>query len=84
MVSVDPIDEIVKTQKTYDVPFALLSDPDKTTHEAYKVLNAEGKAAIPSVFLITKDGKVKWAHADRDYKRRPHVDDLLEVVPRAL
>ena len=80
MISVDPVDEVAKTQKQYEVPFALLSDPDKSAHSAYHVLNEKGDAAIPAIFLIMQDGKVRWAHADRDYKTRPSVDRLLEAI----
>lgn len=35
------------------------------------------KIAIPSIFLIGKDMKVRFAHAAKDYKTRPPVDALL-------
>tara|TARA_R110002073_G_scaffold74100_7_gene181213 strand:- start:7565 stop:8356 length:792 start_codon:yes stop_codon:yes gene_type:complete len=36
-ISVDSIDETVKTQKTYDIPFPILSDPDLAAHNAWNV-----------------------------------------------
>lgn len=35
------------------------------------------KIAIPAIFLIGRDGKVKFAHAAEDYKTRPDTDALL-------
>lgn len=36
--------------------------------------------AIPAFFLIDKDGRVRWAHADPDYKVRPSIEQLLAVI----
>jgi peroxiredoxin len=36
--------------------------------------------AIPSVFIIDREGIVRWAHADRDYKVRPSALQLLAVI----
>lgn len=35
---------------------------------------------VPSVFLVTRDGKVAWRHADPDYKTRPSIAHLLSVA----
>lgn len=40
------------------------------------------KLAIPSLFLIGKDKKVKWAHASRDYKTRPEIDALVAALTK--
>lgn len=36
--------------------------------------------AIPSVFLVGKDGKVQWVHVERDHRTRPSAMQLLEVI----
>ena len=41
------------------------------------------KIAIPSLFLVGKDGKVKSAHAAHDYKSRPAVPALLVALGKA-
>jgi peroxiredoxin len=38
--------------------------------------------AIPSLFLIDRDGFVRWAHADSDYKVRPSTDQILAAIDR--
>ncbi len=43
-----------------------------------------GNFAIPSVFLIDKEGVVRWSHVDPDYKARPSVDQLLAVADKVL
>lgn len=36
--------------------------------------------AIPSLFLIDKSGKVRWAHSDPDFKVRPSTAQLLAAI----
>lgn len=36
--------------------------------------------AIPSVFIIDREGIVRWGHADRDYKVRPSTAQLVSAI----
>ena len=38
--------------------------------------------AIPSIFLIEKDGKVSFAHADENYQTRPRAQSLLDALEK--
>jgi peroxiredoxin len=38
--------------------------------------------AIPSLFLVDRQGVVRWAHADRDYKVRPTIPQILAVLSK--
>ena len=38
------------------------------------------KIAVPSIFLIDREGVVRFAHAAHDYKTRPDTDALLAVL----
>ncbi len=84
MISVDDVAGAAAMKKRHDVPFPLLSDPDKSVHRAYRVLDAEGAAAMPAVFLIMRDGKVRWAHADTDVATRPNIAKIEEALHRLL
>lgn len=42
------------------------------------------KIAIPAIFLIGKDKKVKWAHAAEDYKTRPAIGPLVAALARVV
>jgi peroxiredoxin len=42
-----------------------------------------GKIAVPAVFLIDADAKVTWAHANRDYRVRPTIEQLLNAIDGA-
>ncbi len=39
--------------------------------------------AIPGVFLIDKEGVVRWAHANADYRARPSIEQLLAAIDGA-
>ncbi len=105
MISVDEPTGLAKTADAHEVPFPLLSDPEREVHKAFNVthqvddariaaLKAKGmdleqwsgakhhELAIPSIFLIGKDKKIKWAHAARDYKTRPKTEDLLAALEK--
>lgn len=36
--------------------------------------------AVPSVFIIGRQGVVRWAHADHDHRTRPSVAQLLKII----
>jgi peroxiredoxin len=38
--------------------------------------------AMPSLFLIDREGIVRWAHSDPDFKVRPSVAQMLEAIDR--
>ena len=40
--------------------------------------------AVPSMFLIDRDGVVRWAHAELDYRTRPTVDQVLAAIDGAI
>lgn len=39
--------------------------------------------AVPSLFLIDRAGRVRWAHADPDYKTRPRTPQILAAIDEA-
>jgi peroxiredoxin len=40
------------------------------------------KIAIPGIFLMGQDGKVKFAHAAKDYETRPDTQQLLAALKK--
>lgn len=36
--------------------------------------------AVPSLFLLDREGRVRWAHADSDYKVRPTIPQILAAI----
>jgi len=36
--------------------------------------------AVPSIFVVDREGVVRWAHADTDYSVRPQLADVLAAI----
>ncbi|MBT7951935.1 MAG: AhpC/TSA family protein [Gammaproteobacteria bacterium] len=66
---------------------------DNTDYEKYKNYGVDleawsglshHKIAAPAVFLVSPDSKVLWSHVAMDFKTRPSVDQLLNVIDNNL
>jgi peroxiredoxin Q/BCP len=81
-VSIDPIPSHGKFIRKYDLPFPLLSDPEKKIVEAYGVWvekSMYGKKYMGterSTFVIAPDGKIKAVH--RKIAPAAHVPTILK------
>lgn len=68
----------------YELPFTLLSDPDKTLHAAYgawgtkMMYGKEVEGTIRSTFLVDKKGRI--AAAWPSVKVKGHVDEVLAAI----
>ena len=64
------------------INFPLLSDPDHRTIDAYGLRDPayddEKNAGIPhpAVYVIDKNGAVKWAKVESDYRQRASIDEI--------
>jgi len=83
-VSKDTVRAHQKFKAKYDIPFLLLSDPDKKVCAAYGVLkekNMYGKKVMGinrSTFVI--DGEGKLLHHFEGVKVEGHIRSLLDLV----
>ncbi|WP_406829082.1 peroxiredoxin-like family protein [Microbulbifer sp. ARAS458-1] len=78
-------DPDLKAHEAFDVVVQI----DDATVEKYKTYGIvledwsgrdHHKIAAPGIFLVNKEGVVEWAHVSKDYKTRPSVGQLLEVL----
>lgn len=83
-VSTDSIKSHDGFKKKFELPFTLLSDADKTLHNAYgswgkkKFMGKESDGTIRSTFLVDKDGVI--AKAWPTVKVKGHVEDVIAAV----
>jgi peroxiredoxin Q/BCP len=83
-VSPDGIASHQKFKAEYDLPFALLSDPDHKVAEVYgawgekKNYGKTYQGMIRSTFLIDEDGII--AEAFRKVKAKGHADRVVDVL----
>lgn len=67
--------------------FSILSDKDGTAMEAYGVKHAGGgpdgsDIAIPSYFLINRDGVIVWRRVSQRVQDRPSPDEAIAEIRR--
>lgn len=76
-------DEQQKIMKAYEVAFAL----DEKTLKRYKSFdidieknNGDNGASlpVPAIYIINKEGSIKYRYFDADYKKRPSVKEIVE------
>jgi len=65
-------DDLIPKYKEYGI---ILEDWSGKSHH---------KIAVSSAFIIDKKGVVKWSHSSKDYKTRPTVKQLLDVIDSQL
>ncbi len=76
-------DEQQKIMKAYDVAFSL----DEKTLKRYKSFDIDieknngdngSYLPVPAIYIITKEGLIKYRYFDADYKKRPSVKEIVE------
>jgi len=65
-------------QSHLDLEFPLLSDPELTVIKAFGVLDEENRIAWPTIFIIAKDGRIRWRSISSTYKERDSSQTILE------
>lgn len=85
-LSVDSPEQSAALKKEMELPFNLLSDPDRKAVEAFDLLNPyeHGGIARPAVFVIRPSGVVGYRSLDSQVRRADmaHVIYYLETLAR--
>ena len=77
-VSLDPVARLKEFKQSYQLPFDLLSDADKSVSRAYHVLAFGGLFAERRTFIINPDGAI--AHVFESVNTRSHDRQVAEVL----
>ena len=77
--------DTVENARTYfqrnDIPFPCLSDPDREVFRRYDVKSAMiSLGQRPGLFIIDKEGVVRYAHLGWQQWEIPTVDETLEQL----
>ena len=87
-ISLDPADESrelarkIATDGRGAITFALLSDPRAATIDRYGLRDPEYRGQKldgvprPAVFVLDKQGRVRWAKIESDYRQRPSNEEV--------
>ena len=86
-VSYDDHKTLAEFEKQFDIRYALLSDKDSVIIDAFGIRNERHKpgsagAGIPhpGIMVFDSNGTLVHKFAEKDYKNRPEVDDVLATI----
>jgi peroxiredoxin len=80
-ISTETVDQLQITKSKTFVKYTLLSDEEHAAIKAFGIEN--GPIAVPSVFIIDKNGIIRFAHSDSDYKTRLSGSEVLVYAKQA-
>ena len=60
----------------------MVSDPDVEIARAYGVRQKDRDLAVPSTFVVGRDGRIRFARVARHPLDRPTVDEILAALRR--
>lgn len=80
----DPLDRSKALAERLGVRFPLLSDPKREVIRAYGVEDPENGIAWPAIFIVGRDGRVRWRSLAETYKVRPASEAVLEALDAAV
>jgi peroxiredoxin len=70
--------------QTTGARFEILSDADRKVITSYGILNPaeHGGIAHPAIFIVDRDGKIKFLHVGKDPQDRPPDQTIIEEVKK--
>jgi peroxiredoxin len=85
-VSVDDQSYAWSMAQTTGAKFQILSDAEKKTIAEYGIVNAaeHGGIAHPSIFILDKEGRIRYMHVGKDAQDRPPDETILVEVKKVV
>jgi peroxiredoxin len=85
-VSVDEQSYAWSMAQTTGAKFQILSDADKKTITEYGIVNAaeHGGIAHPSVFILDKEGRIRYMYVGKDAGDRPPDETIIVEVKKVV
>lgn len=81
-ISVDEAEDSNKLAGTLGIRFPLLSDPDLKAALSFGVAMDGQDIAVPSVFIVGKDGRIHYRYIGESVTDRPSPSDLIEAIKK--
>ena len=85
-VSVDEQSFAWSMAQTTGAKFQILSDAEKKTITEYGIVNAaeHGGIAHPSIFILDKEGRIRYMHVGKDAQDRPPDETILDELKKVV
>ncbi|MEO1573913.1 MAG: peroxiredoxin family protein [Pseudomonadota bacterium] len=86
-VSYDAADILRSFESQFDIGFSMLSDPESAIIDAFGIRNESQKPGSagygiphPGIMVFDTDGTLVLKFAEKSYRKRPKIDDVLAAV----
>lgn len=82
-ISVDPPAESARVVFEDGLPFAILSDADRSVTTRYGVLDQASRSdgiAVPTQLLVRTDGTIAWRHVATKIQDRAYPSETLAAI----
>ncbi len=79
-ITADMPEQVARAINEWKLTFIVIVDPARDTIRQYGVLNANTYLAVPSTFVIDRQGIVRYRHIGTSAADRPDVGEVLEAV----
>lgn len=79
-LTADSQENTMKAVNEWKLSFVVIFDPDGDTLREYGVRNPASGLAVPSTFVIDRQGIVRYRHIGMSAADRPDVREILEAV----
>ncbi|MEM6640292.1 MAG: peroxiredoxin family protein [Pseudomonadota bacterium] len=86
-ISYDSADTLKRFDEQFDIDIALLSDPESKVIDAFDIRNEKQKAGTagygiphPGIMVFNTDGELVLKFAEKSYRDRPDVNDILAAI----
>ena len=85
-VSVDEQSFAWSMAQTTGAKFQILSDAEKKTITEYGIVNAaeHGGIAHPSIFVLDKEGRIRYMHVGKDAQDRPPDETIVQELKKVV
>lgn len=82
-ISADDAADSARLAELLEIPFPLLSDPDLAVAMQYGVAMQGEEIAIPAVFVVGRDGTLRWQKIGDNQRDRPTIEEILAALDEA-
>jgi peroxiredoxin len=81
-ISVDSLEDTAAMANKAGLKLTLLADVDRRVIKAYGVHDKGNDIAWPAIFIVDREGAVRWRLLTQTYKQRPAAAVVLEAVDK--
>lgn len=83
-ISSEIVDHAREAAEAYAIEFPLLADTELEVIDAYGLRHEEGgiygDIARPATLVVDRDGNIVWRDLTDNWRARPRVEDVIEIL----